>query len=101
MPSHGGARRGDLESIFARLEAQPVRAVGVLAGGGALVVRTVCDLRGRVNARRVDPQEDRLVGGGARRGRDERETTSSLSFESDTERDEPAAGLGAWFRRKR
>ena len=28
-------------------------------------------------------------------GRDERETTSSLSFESDTERDEPAAGLGA------
>ena len=46
-------------------------------------------------------QEDRLVGG-ARRGRDERETTSSLSFESDTERDEPAAtGLGAWFRRSR
>ncbi len=54
-----------------------------------------------MNARRANPQEDRLVGGGARRGRDERETTSSLSFESDTERDEPAAGLGAWFRRKR
>jgi len=27
MPGHGGARRGDLESIFARLESQPVRAV--------------------------------------------------------------------------
>lgn len=47
-------------------------------------------------------QEDRLVGGSTRRGREERETTSSLSFESDTERDESAGGgLGSWFRRKR
>ena len=96
MPGRAGGRKGDLESIFGRLEAQPV--CPRLLGGCGLYCPCSVPEPDAVNA---CAQEDRLVGG-ARRGRDERETTSSLSFESDTERDEPAAtGMGAWFRRSR
>ena len=36
MPSRAGGRKGDLESIFARLEAQPVCSKYCLVGMGSL-----------------------------------------------------------------
>ena len=69
MPGRAGGRRGDLESIFARLEAQPVCPHTYQTGvGSSLSLPHV--LEHAHDASIACAQEDRLVGG-ARRGRDD------------------------------